>query len=128
MLLYLNENSVKKLYNNLDYFELQENIFDLDNYTKKGKAELDQAINELSKIAEEKYQKLEKELRKKYKTFYEIIGLEPVYIVYDCKEQKKLIELFAYLLSKRFNEEVKVKDIIKIKNFLNSLKKLNNEN
>ena len=37
-----------------------------------------------------------------------------MYIVYDCKEQKKLIELFAYLLSKRFNEEVKVKDIIKI--------------
>jgi hypothetical protein len=114
MLLYLNENSVKKLYNNLDYFELQENIFNLDNYTKKGKAELDEAINELSKIVEEKYQKLEKELRKKYKKFYETIGLEPLYIVYNCKEQRSLIELFAYLLSKKINEKVTSKDIVKI--------------
>ena len=113
----LTKTGLLKIYQNSviinEAIELQENIFDFSNYTKKNKTELKEAINALSKIAEEKYIKVHNKLYKKYKDFYDYSGIPPVIIIFDCSKQKEAINLLTYLISSMQREEIKSSEVKK---------------
>ena len=90
---------------------LLENIFDFETYTKEKQAELKEAINQLGKIFEEKYVKIDQHLMKKYRDFYKFTGLEPIYIITTL--DNRTMEFVKMILEMEY-DDVTTSDIKKV--------------
>ena len=82
-----------------------ENIFDLQTYTKKNKAELNEAIRVLTKEAQNKYDRIYKGMYKKYKKFYDELELDPIYI-YSGSNDSEILDLMVFLINLTSEEEI----------------------
>ena len=108
---YLNINTLKKINEIQENILLYENIFDLSTYTKEHKEELKQAINEMTKLAIEKYDKIFNYLYKKNKRFYEALNVDPIY-VYDGSN-KKVLEIMTNAIKFSYDQNVNQKEVKK---------------